>query len=103
MNELPDPKKQAAQLREQFEDGGFGVAHDAVVEARIDADWMHQRCLRMAADLDGMLDDLGMFPSPIHTAIFEARQRVQESAEWAERFADALEEEQRQLVEEHDE
>lgn len=97
-----DPVEHAAQIRSGHEGGGFGVTHDALVEARIEADWMYTQARRQAVDLDGMADDMGLYPMEVRASLRDAQKRMQAIAEWAERFADALEAEIEDLVAEHE-
>lgn len=88
-----DPSDHAAAVDPGDEDG-VGVRHDELMDAAIAASDASRQLADAHVDLDGLLDDLGLFPDEMHSDLRRAQEDIRRWAEWSDEFADALRERQ---------
>lgn len=87
--EWPDPDELAIEYHERAEEGGYGVALDSLVEAKIMAEDHAHRLHEVYIHLDAIADDGGMCARMLDESC-KMHKHAEQMAGWFEEFADAL-------------
>lgn len=100
MTDYPDPYEYAEKVASDPDTVGYGVAHDELVEARVDTGLAHEQVRDMAVEIDGICDDLGLFPEEVRAELRETQNQLNKTAGWTFLFREALSGQLNELEEE---
>lgn len=85
-----DPVEEAARVAATAREAGAGVAHDELLDAKMDAANARQRVTNMYVTLDSLCDDRGLLPGDVATDLRAAQTMLQTLGEWLDAYHDAL-------------
>jgi hypothetical protein len=90
-DELPDPETAARIVESQASDVGGAVTHDVLLDAADDANCYARQLRSMYVDLDGICDNLGLFPETVEADLRDLQSETHGLLEWTQEFAHELE------------
>ena len=91
--ELSDPVEAASRVATFYEGDSSGTVNDRLADSMSDMFSATSLLMHMHITLDHIADDRGLFPDDVHGELRETQRTVQELADWAEAYRDALAEE----------
>lgn len=84
-----DPVEWADRL-DPGDEHGTGVRRDTLMEARMDVQHAVVRLEDMYVDLDGIADDLGLYPDDVHRGLRKHQSETAKMLVWMRELVEAL-------------
>lgn len=85
------PESAADVLEHHATGDGRGVTHDTLLDAAAEANAAANDLRSMYVDLDGICDNLGVYPDSVQADLRSLQSTVHDEMEWMETFAQELE------------